>query len=133
MLGQIWIQTGAPVKAGIIVLDDFLEGLKAPIVHVRPSQGDIAKRRGDEKIPVSLPPRNELQTQIEVIWNPVVMKPMIGKECAPVAVKSIRAFQAAALIIFGHKEFEPSFFHFGELALSPGSLVKTRVIRGPGQ
>ena len=128
MLGQIWIQTGAVVKAGIVVFDDFLEGLKAPIVHIRPSQGDIAKRGGDEEIPVSLPPRNELQTQIEVIGNPVVMKTMIGKERPPMAVKAIRAFQAAAWIIFGHKEFEPSFFHYGELALSSGSLVKTRVI-----
>ena len=35
MLGEVRIKGGAALDAGAVVLDNFLQGAKAPVVHIR--------------------------------------------------------------------------------------------------
>ena len=53
MLGEIGIEGGATAKVVIVMLDDFFERLKAPVVHVRCRESDIAQAGRGEFVEVA--------------------------------------------------------------------------------
>ena len=116
------------METRIVVLDDFLESLETPIMHIRCSEGDIAKRGRDEEISVSLPACDQFESKVDFVRYAVVVKTMIGEESAAMAVKAIGPLKSAARIILGHEQLKSPFFCFAEFALSSCGLIEARVV-----
>ena len=116
--------------AGVVVLDDLLQGPEATVVHVGRGEGEIAQGGDFEFAAIVGIAGDKFASQVlGVVLESVVVKSVVAEEGAAVAVEAIRAFESVGWIMLGDEELETALFLFGELDFASHRLVKARFLR----
>src|SRR5687768_16571516 len=106
MLREVLIERASPLNAAVIVLHHFFKRLKAPVVHVRCSQSDVAQRRHLEFAAITFFPSHLHPADIEQVGQAVVHELLIREKITAVTMKTIRTAQTASGIMFSDEQFQ---------------------------
>ena len=126
VFGEIGVEGGIAVDAGAVVSDDGFEGGEAAVVHVGGGAGEVAEAWGGELAGVGGISGDGGEAGAG-IGEAVVVELVVGEERAAVAVEAIGSALSGARVGFGHEQFEPALFWWGESGAAEEGEVEFRV------